>query len=412
MNRLGAFVLAVMLAGGLAHAQEIAPAPPLASFSAFGTAGLTHSSESKADFVATDLQEKGAGASSTWSPYVDSRLGAQLTGRFSPQLAGVVQVISEQRYDGTFKPEWEWVNLKYSATPDFSVRAGRIVLPTFLLSDARKVGYAYPWVRPPAELYNLVPITNSDGVDASYRLHWGEASNTVQLIYGEGRARSPVDGAVITGKKGWGVFNTLEHGKTTVHLAYFRTRLTSPASRNVETLTLLYGGAEGAALVDRYGQTNKPADVMAVGASYEGDHWFLMGEYGRILTRSAYGDREGGYLSTGYRISKLTPYVTYAFADVRSNTSDPGLTMTGNPIVDARYTALNTELNHLLNSAPRQKTFSVGLRWDACKDVALKFQFDHARLGDNSYGLLNNRQAGYTRGGVYNLFSVTVDFLY
>lgn len=416
LNLLRGFILATAMGHGLAIAQEAPPVPPVFSFSGFGTAGLVHSSESKADFVATDLQNKGAGASSRWSPYVDSRLGVQLDARFSSDLTGVVQVISEQQYDGDFTPRIEWANIKYNITPDFSIRAGRVVLPSFLLSDARKVGYASPWVRPPAELYNLIPISNSDGVDLSYRFSLGEAKNTVQFMYGEGKARSPSDGSEITGKNGWGVFNTTEYGKTTFRLTYFRTKLTSPASKEIEeqarAFSALTGDPTAAELADKYGQTNKPADIMAVGASYEGDRWFLMGEYGRILTHSAYGDREGGYLSSGYRFGKFTPYVTYAFADVRSNTSDPGLPLTGNPFVDPSIIELNSELNGLLGSAPRQKTYSAGMRWDAYKNVAVKFQFDHSRLHDNSFGLLNNRQPGYTRGGIYNLFSVSVDFLF
>ena len=59
-----------------------------------------------------------------------------------------------------------------------------MVLPTFLVSDSRKVGYGNPWVRPPVEVYSLNPITTLDGVDASYRLHLGEVTNTLQADYG------------------------------------------------------------------------------------------------------------------------------------------------------------------------------------------------------------------------------------
>ena len=90
---------------------------------------------------------------------MDSRVGAQLNARFSPQVSAIVQVTSEQRYDGTYRPEVEWANIKYDVTPDFSIRAGRTVLPSFMVSDYRKVGYATPWVRPPVEVYSLMPLT-------------------------------------------------------------------------------------------------------------------------------------------------------------------------------------------------------------------------------------------------------------
>ena len=62
---------------------------------------------------------------------------------------------------------------------------GRIELQTFLTSDYRQVGYANPWVRVPPELYDTVPITHSDGVDGSYRIHAGAVTNTLHLIDGK-----------------------------------------------------------------------------------------------------------------------------------------------------------------------------------------------------------------------------------
>ena len=88
--------------------------------------------------------------------------------------------ISEQRRDGTYKPVIEWANIKYQVTPDLSLRFGRIALPIFLAADYRKVGYAYPWVRTPVEVYNALPLSNSDGVDATYRWNRAPLKNVTQ----------------------------------------------------------------------------------------------------------------------------------------------------------------------------------------------------------------------------------------
>lgn len=80
---------------------------------------------------------------------MDSRIGGQADARFTSQTSGVIQVISEQREDASYRPEIECANLKYELTPDLSVRVGRFVLGAFMQADSRKVGYSYPWVRPP-----------------------------------------------------------------------------------------------------------------------------------------------------------------------------------------------------------------------------------------------------------------------
>lgn len=146
--------------------------------------GVIHSSDDKADFTATSFQPNGAGFSRSWSASVDSLIGGQVTANVTPQVSAVVQLIVQQNYNNTYWPHVEWANIKYQITPDLDVRIGRIVQPTFMLSDSRKVGYVNPWVRPPTELYSLNPITNLDGADASYRLHLGNLTSTLQGNYG------------------------------------------------------------------------------------------------------------------------------------------------------------------------------------------------------------------------------------
>jgi hypothetical protein len=76
-------------------------------------------------------------------------------------------------------------------TPAFSVRLGRTVLPSFLYSDTREVGYSNPWVRPPIEAYSLVPIDHSDGVDASYQVHFKGFTNTLMTAFGNEKSGTP-----------------------------------------------------------------------------------------------------------------------------------------------------------------------------------------------------------------------------
>src|ERR1700723_2672446 len=181
-----AFILVAMLVSPLgAYAASDDTGPSIFSFSAFGTLGLVHSSEDRADFTASPLAPDGPGFTDAWSPDVDSRLGAQVMARFTPQLSAMLQVISEQRYNDTYTPHVEWANITYQPIPELSLRVGRIVLPTFLISDSRKVGYANPWVRPPVEVYSLSPIFHSDGGFVSFQVHLGEVLNTVVGTYGQ-----------------------------------------------------------------------------------------------------------------------------------------------------------------------------------------------------------------------------------
>ena len=385
--------------------------PQIFSFAGYGTLGLVHSSESQADFVDNYLQTRGAGHSQNWSAGVDSRLGAQVTASFNPQWSAVLQVISQQNYEDNYKPSVEWANVKYQATPDFSVRLGRIALPTFLTADYRNVGYAIPWVRTPGELYNLIPITNSDGLDLRYRMHFGEAINTVQAEIGTGHIRVSDDSSVdFTAMHA--LTDTLEYGPLTVRATYLRANL------DLDIATQLFDaisqfGPQGAALSDRYAGNNKPISYAGIGASYDPGDWFVMGEIGNTVTHSFLGEKTAGYVTAGWRAGKWTPYATYAQVSANSNRSDPGLPTAGLPPQYAyEAMALNTGLNQLLGDIAVQKSFSVGLRWDFMKNASVKTQVDFIRLGQGSPGDFENTQPGFTGGGHATVGSVALDFVF
>jgi hypothetical protein len=409
--KLTAIMLAWILQQSVAAADtEIAPATSMFSFGAFGTLGEVHSSEDRADFTSNVFAHDGAGYTRRWSGEVDSRIAGQITANFTPRLSAVVQVIVEQGSGNNYTPDLEWANLKYRFTPDFSVRVGRILLSTFLLSDSRNVGYANPWVRPPVETYSLVSITDSDGADVSYRMHIGNFLNSVSGTYGEAEPSLPTGGTA-TVRHLWLLSDTVEYGQATVHIAYQYSRLT------VDYLDTLFAafrqfGPQGTALADKYDLSDKPVRFFGFGATYDPGKWFLMGEWGTTDFHSVLGENTGWYASGGYRLAKLTPYLTYAVLKADSNTSDPGLTVSAlPPSLVGSAVGLNAGLNAALASIAVQSTLSLGTRWDFMKNLDLKAQYDYTRLGAGSPGTLTNLQPGFRPGGSVTLFSVTLDFV-
>jgi hypothetical protein len=387
------------------------PSASMFSFSAFGTLGLAHSSEDRADFTDNIFQPNGAGFTRPWSPDVDSRVGGQIIASFTPQLAAMLQIISDQNYDGSFSPHVEWANVTYRFNTDLSMRFGRIVLPSFLFSDSRNVGYATPWVRLPVELYSLVPVASSDGADVSYRLHIGRVVQTLMGTYGATNSTQP-GGGTTGARRQWTLSDTIEFGSLTAHLTYQQANLT------ISSLHTLFGafrqfGSQGNALADTYDPYNRRLTFLGMGAMYDPGSWFLAGEWGTTDLHSVLGKSTAWYASAGYRLRKLTPYLTYGELQANSNRTDPGLTVSElPPFLAGPATGLNTALNSILGSIADQRTTSVGARWDSAKNVDLKVQYDHTRLGAGSPGTLVNLQPGFQNGGMVNLFSVAIDFVW
>lgn len=352
---------AALLLAALAGPAAAEPSQAPLSLNGFGTAGLVHSSQRGADFVFDNLQPWGAGRSHDWSSDVDSRLGAQLTANLTPQLSAVLQVVAEYRWDNSYHPIVNWANVKYAFTPDFSVRVGRIALASFLASDSRKIGYSNITARPPAEVYRLLALRDSDGVDAVYRSHHGDTSNSVTLLYGR-RTVTNTRAVEVHSSGVWGVFDTLEHGPLTLHAAY--------QERNVDN------------------QNPPRGRFMSLGAGYDPGPWFAAAEWAKAINYDGKGLkvlRAAWYVNAGLRLGDFAPYATVAELRPLSDTGAPPLA---------------------------QHSYAVGVRWDLARNVDLKLQWDRLHLGDNSYGTLQNVAPGTPRGGQVNLISIVTDFVF
>lgn len=416
LYRLSAIILVALLwYPAAASTTDDVPGASMFSFSGFGTLGLVHSIEDSADFTASPLQPNGAGYTRSWSPDIDSRVGAQVIAQFTPQLSAMLQVISEQNYNNTFTPHVEWANVSYQLMPEFRIRVGRIVLPTYLLSDTRKVSYANPWVRPPVELYNLSPIFDSDGADASYTMNLGEAVDTLVGSYGKTDIAMPAGttaGGTFRGKRLWVVADTVEYGALTVHFAY------ESLSYSYDALDGLFDalrqfGPQGTALANQYDLDNKRGQVMTAGAMYDSRLWFMTGELGRRNLHSASVASTAWYIGGGFRLAKFTPYLIYSEDRADGRTSTPGLDLSAlPPYLQGSASDINTALNAILIRNPVQNTISIGSRWDFTKNVDLKLQYDRLDLGAGSPGTLINLQPGFQPGGTVNLLSITIDFVW
>lgn len=402
----------MMLSCSTALAGDAAEdAAPGWNLSGFGTLAAVHSNNDRADFTANALSPGDAGYSRAWSAQVDSRLGAQLDVRFDSRWSAVLQMVAERGPRDGYSPVVEWANVQYQATPDLSLRVGRITLPLFISGDYRKAGYALPWVRPPVEVYGAVPLSSSDGVDASYRWQGGGMHHVTQVFFG--RTNIPASSTARARAHGLiGLSNTATSGALTLRASLLRANLSVDIGR--ELFDGLRGfGAQGGALADRYDLENKPALVAAAGFSYDPGQWFAMGEIGRLNTVSFLGDKTVGYLSAGYRYRDLTPYLVYSSSHANVATRVAGLELDRLPAPQAGAGAgLNAGLNQLLAAIPRQHTVSAGVRWDLRPDYAFKLQYDRIMPHQGSNGTFINVQPGFRSGQPVGVLSVALDMVF
>ncbi|MBV8467240.1 MAG: hypothetical protein JO218_14960 [Burkholderiales bacterium] len=354
MTSLGLGVIA-MLTAGCAAAEGGS-----LDWNSFGTLAATNARLDWGDYTQNNLQPHGTGRSQTVSIDTDSRLGGQLSwhgGDFGAQ----VQIVSEYRPDGSFDPYLSWANLTYAVNSQWKLRIGRIGLDSFLFSDSRLIGLTYHTVRLPVEVYRLLPLYDSDGVDSNVRWQWGDWRQTTEVVAGH-KTVVNVQRSHVHSTDVYGIFHTAEQGPWTLHMAYQQRRVDN--------------------------QSPPLGHFYSMGLRYDDSNWIAYGEAVRTTSFTALGRpliREGAYATVGYRWGVLTPFALISGLQQRSNSGQL-------PVA--------------------QQSQAIGLRWDWARHADLKIQWDHVQPSAGSYGTEQNVLPGTPKGQAFQVFTLTTDFAY
>jgi hypothetical protein len=386
------------LASSAAHADATSWDPSW-GFSGFGTLGYVATSTDQALF-ADPGQPGGVGKAGGFGP--DSKLGGQVNAKANSVFSATVQGVAERNPKGEFRPAVEWAFAKAQVTPELAFRAGRIGLPFYMVSDYINVNYSNVWVRPPMDVYGQVGFSNFDGGDAIYQTTIGGATVTGQAFYGSTLVHSSVD---IHAKHEMGLNFTAEFDNgITLRLGRAQAKITVD-SASLDGLLTTLDAVGFPVLADQISVDSKAASFTGAGISLDHDNWVGSIEYTKRKTASYISSTTGWAATAGYRIGKFTPYGVVSKLKVDSTNVDNTIPAVG-PLLP-----LKEGVDGLIAGENiAQKTDSIGLRWDAWKNIAVKAQYDHVKP-DGGPGLFNRVNTGFGTTAV-NVYSVSVDFVF
>ena len=78
----------------------------------------------------------------------------------------------------------EWLYVSYVPKSNWLIKAGRMRTPFYHYSDVIDVGYAYPWISPPQQLYSAFLFNQYDGVSVIKHFSFGNLSAALEGYYG------------------------------------------------------------------------------------------------------------------------------------------------------------------------------------------------------------------------------------
>lgn len=288
----------------------------------------------------------------------DSRLGLQFTGAINDYMDATAQLIARGRgSNDSISTDWAFVSMQLNDVT--KVRTGKLKLSTFLISDYIEVGYAYPWVRPPLEVYSLNPINTLVGVDALITPSLGNVQLMIQPYFGSNRASATISPALADAY-------SLTAGDELAFSVSNLAGINIVANFGAASFRVGYLTTE----VDQssFGLQGEKAEFGSVGLTMD---WNNIVAYAEYATRNeapnletAFPDQDAYYLTLGYRVGKFLPYLTYANIDYGTDKS-----------------AL----------AVRQTSVTGGLRYELMDGAALKFEAQSVDPEKGEYGLFDSK---------------------
>ena len=381
--------------------------------SGFGTAGFAITDTSKATFVRS--QEQPVGVDESGDVGLDSLLAVQATVHLSDMFSATGQAMVRRLFTTGFEVDVPVFFAKADLTHDLALRVGRIQLPVFMSSDYRQVGYSNTWVRPPVEVYGMIPFDTDDGADLLYRTTLGPVDISAQTFYGKtdatvantaqtlgstaGAAASTV---TIQARRNWGVNVNVTVGPLTLRAGRNQSSFTSVSDTTSQFLAAI-SAAGFPALASRLNPVSVPFEFTDYGFSFDGTHVTLQGEIVKETIGGYVSSADGQYLLAGYRLRKFTPYAMFARQKITSARTDTTIPPVGNLL------PLAQGVNQLINSVGAdQHTTSAGLRWDLHESMDLKLQVD--RVSPQGGGLFIFVKPGFH--GPVDVASLTLDFVF
>jgi hypothetical protein len=253
------------------------------------------------------------------------------------------------------------------------LRLGRVVLAAFLYSDSRQVGFAFPWLRSPVEVYSQLPFNYLDGGQVLWQKALGQFTLGVEASYGSTKGVFQSGGLSITSNS-----KDILNGAATVSYKDLLLRV-ALTSLNVPTsLPLSATTSVNYQLHETF---------TSVGGQYDNGKAVVIGEWARTKQNNApllnepLAMSSQWYAAAGWRFGKFLPMAIYGHVK---------------------------EEQSLLYAPSQSGSWSASLRYDVVNNMALKAQVSRAQASNGQYWVTANTASNAN----VNVYSVGVDFVF
>lgn len=328
-------------------------------FSGFARVVLGYFDDSNATYLGYD---------NSLSVNQQSLIGLQADYQITDKLSATGQFVghaSNDRNSGI-----EWLYLTYQPNRSSQIKLGKQRTPFFNYSDSIDVGFAYPWVTLPHEVYSSIFFSTFDGILANYE--WSREQYVIGLegYWGSYNDDISKGGVVLDTKVNdlRGLITKLSFDNWLLRAAYH----TGDASFELDELTQLSLALSQLGFTQSANSLNSDgtAEFYQVSASYENLDYFFRTELTQTITDAAtIPDIDSYYVTAGYHHYPFSSYLTYAKSQSSYVSPVNEIPIGLSPQLDGLAFAYQSASQFPFDSSA---SISLGTRWDWKANIALK----------------------------------------
>lgn len=278
-------------------------------YNGFGTIGVTHlGGEDDLDYGIQGQTNAGWRGEQLSKFAVQGQYGITDTLSLTGQLATRAQQDSWKVGPGN-------VYLAWQANEHLTLRGGRIGTPIYMYSETLNVGFSYPWLRLPEEVYSLVQLASHDGADMLYNRSTALGVFSFQLSGGNAIGRK-------------------DYALDDMHDTDYRDVLATSlalSTDNFGTFRIGYAEADLKYTVDEVIDTRTPAGIQnvelaavdgqkgkfsSIGHQYDNGTWLTAAEAVKLqIENNDEAETNAFYIMGGRRFGDYLAHVTYGQLD-------------------------------------------------------------------------------------------------
>ena len=336
----------------------------------------------------------------------DTRFGLQISSDVSENMSVVAQLLGRGT-NSNFDAIVEWAYVDYEFADWISIRAGKIRQPVYLVNDYVEVGYAYPWIRPPVEVYyQNNPLNTVNGAELLLAFPVGPGTLSFQPYIGSNRDDIPNTGgaAYFEAENIYGIDVKYAGRGYTVHASNFKCE--------VNTFGRIDGVSTGFGDVNIDMNGKGDCDVTSVGANLDIANVVVYAEWQERTTTETlsrpFGDQDAWYATLGYRIGKWLPHLTYATIDGTASTVLPGAVCpdaASDPSGNCTSSTPGDPAAGMNFPVAIQTSITAGLRYEVNDSAALKFEYSVVDVENDPAELAGKQPVGPMGPINYGLFN-------